>query len=88
MRALVKLGKKILFQLESSFRSRKNQVLELEIFKFHDAIKCPSIKQKLNYTLNNLGSKHSLLMKFGQFISYSKRNNFIKEVLQKLGPEN
>ena len=29
---------------------------------------------------NNLGSKHSLLMKFGQFISYSKRNNFIKKL--------
>ena len=25
-----------------------------------------------------MGSKHSLLIKFGQFMSYSKRNNFIK----------
>ena len=26
-----------------------------------------------------MGSKHSLLMKFGQFMSYYKRKNFIKK---------
>ena len=30
--------------------------------------------------LNNLGSKHSLLMKFGQFMSYYKRKKFIKKL--------
>ena len=31
----------------------------------------------------NLGSKHGLLMKFGQFMSYSKRNSFIKKFYKK-----
>ena len=36
---------------------------------------------------NNLGSKHSLLIKFGQFMSYSKINNFIKKFYKKRGLE-
>ena len=39
-------------------------------------------------SLNNLGSKHSLLMKFGQFMSYYKRKTFVKKILQKLRPQN
>ena len=36
--------------------------------------------QNKKYTsLNNLGSKYSLSMKFGQFMSYYKRKNFIKK---------
>ena len=35
--------------------------------------------------MNNLGSKHGLLMKFGQFMSYSKRNNLIKKFYKKCG---
>ena len=34
-----------------------------------------------NILLNNMGSKYSLLMKFGQFMSYYKRKNFIKNIL-------
>ena len=34
-------------------------------------------------SLNNLGSKHILLMKFGQFMSYYKRKNFIKKFYKK-----
>ena len=30
-------------------------------------------------SLNNLGSKHSLLVKFGQFMSHYKRKNFTKK---------
>ena len=30
--------------------------------------------------MDNLGSKHSPLIKLGQFMSYSKRNNFIKKL--------
>ena len=30
--------------------------------------------------LINLGSKHSLLMKFGQFMSYYKRKKFVKKL--------
>ena len=37
---------------------------------------------------NNLGSKYSLLVKCGKFISYYKRKTFYKKILQKLRPEN
>ena len=38
------------------------------------------IKQNKKYILlNNLGSKHSLLIKLGQFMSYYKRKNFLKK---------
>ena len=66
-----------LFHFKSSFRSQENEILEFYIFKFHDVIKCLSIKQEIHFT-EYLGSKHSLLMKFGQFMSYYKRKNFIK----------
>ena len=36
--------KSFLFHFKSSFRSRENQILEFYIFKFHDVIKCLSIK--------------------------------------------
>ena len=34
---------------------------------------------------NNIGCKHGLLMKFGQFVLYPKRNNFIKDLHKKCG---
>ena len=37
--------------------------------------------------LNNLESKHSLVMKVGQFMKYYKRKNFIKELYEKCGLE-
>ena len=37
-----------------------------EIFKFHDAIKCPSLRHGA-ILLNNLGSKN-LVIKFGRFM--------------------
>ena len=39
-----------LFDFKTSFRSRENQILEFYIFKFHDVIKCPSIKQEIHFT--------------------------------------
>ena len=39
----------------------------------------PKHKTRNTFLLNNLGSKHSLLMKFGQFMSDYKRKNFIKK---------
>ena len=49
------------------------------MFKFHDVvIKCLGIKREY-ILLNNLGSKHILLMKFGQLMSYYKRKNFMKK---------
>ena len=42
-------GKCFLFHFKSSFRSRENQILEFYIFKFHDVIKCLSIKQEMYF---------------------------------------
>ena len=39
-----------LFHFKSSFCSPENQVLEFYIFKFHDVIKCLSIKQEIHFT--------------------------------------
>ena len=39
-----------LFHFKRSFRSRENQILEFYIFKFHDVIKCLSIKQEIHFT--------------------------------------
>ena len=49
-RALVKLGKKNLFHFKSSFRFQENQILEFQILKFRDIIKCLSIKQEIHFT--------------------------------------
>ena len=37
--------------------------------------------------LNNLRSKHSLLMKYDQFMSYYKRKDFIKKLYENCGPK-
>ena len=62
--------------------SRKSGVnnLDFQISWRHQMIKH---KTRNTFLLNNLGSKHSLLMKFGQYMSYSKRNNFIKKFYKK-----
>ena len=75
MTALVKLGK----MLKSSYRSQENQTLEFLIFKFHDVMKCQS-KNKKYLLQNNLTGKLSQLVKSGQFMSYSKGNNFLKKL--------
>ena len=33
--------------------------------------------------LSNFGSKHSLVMKFGQFMHYYKIKNFVKKLYEK-----
>ena len=40
-----------------------------------------------NILLNNLGRKHSLVMKFGQFMQYHKIIFFIKKFYEKCGLE-
>ena len=35
-----------LFHFEGSFRSQENQILEFQVFNFHDVIKCVSIKEE------------------------------------------
>ena len=39
-----------LFHFKSSFHSTENQILEFQIFKFHDVIKSLSIKQEIYFT--------------------------------------
>ena len=39
-----------LFHFESSFDSRDNQVLNFQIFKFHEFIKCLSMKNGTHFT--------------------------------------
>ena len=75
-----------LFHFESSSRSWDNQCLTFYIFKYHDVIKCPSMKLK-HILVNNLGSKHTLEMKFGQVIQYYKINFFIKKFYEKFNLE-
>ena len=49
-----------LFNFENSFHSGDNQILTFEVFKCHDV-------SSEHILLNNLGIKHSLVMKSGQF---------------------
>ena len=71
----MKLRKMFLLQNLLSF-SRKSKFGNLDI-QISCVIKRLSIKKK-HILLNNVGIKQSLLMKFGHFISYYKRKNFIK----------
>ena len=66
------------------FCYQENQSLELQIFKSHGVIKCIIIE---NVLLNNLGSQHSLLMKFGQYISYNTRKKFIEKFYKNCDPK-
>ena len=42
--------KKCFFHFKSSFRSRENQILKFYTSKFHEVIKCLSIKQEIDFT--------------------------------------
>ena len=53
---------------------------------FH-AIKYPNMEYQI-HLLNNLGSKHSPVMKFGQFINITKENFFIEKFYEKSGLKN
>ena len=79
--------KKCLFLFGSSFRS-SDSVFKFELFKYSNVKTCSNAyawntKQIL---LNNLRSKHSLLMKFGQFIT--KEHFLQKKNLWKMWPGN
>ena len=39
-----------LFHFKSSFPPQENQSLEFQMFKFHDVIKCQSIKKEIHFT--------------------------------------
>ena len=86
---------------ESYCKTRKNAfyfiskaLLVLEIIKFwhsrYSNIMMSSNAQAWNtkqILLNNLGSKRSLVMKFGQFMQYYKIFFFIKKLYEKCGLE-
>ena len=86
---------------ESTWERRKNAfyftskaLLVFEIIKFkhfrYSNIMTSSNAQAWNrkhILLNNLGSKHSLVMKFGQFMQYYKIIFFIKKFYEKCGLE-
>ena len=58
-----------------------------EHLKFHEVIKCLSMKQDL---LSKLGNKHRLVMKFSQFMQHSKGKKLknYQKILQSMWPGN
>ena len=82
--ALVKLGTMRFISLQKLFSFSSESNFSILNFQISRVIKCLSINKKY-ILLNNLGSKHGLLMKFGLFISYSKRNNFNKKFYKRYG---
>ena len=61
-------------------KKSKSRILDIQISWQHQFL---SIKKYI--LLNNLGSKCSLLMKFGQFISYyKKKTTLCQKIVQKL----
>ena len=65
----ISLHKFFLFSRKSNFR-----ILDIQISRRHHMPL--SIKQEI-HLLKKLRSKHNLLMKFGQFMSYYKRKKII-----------
>ena len=85
MTALVKLWKIFLISLQKLFSfSRKSNfaILDFQISWHHQMQKH---KKKKYILLNNLRGKLGLLMKLGQFMPYSKGNNFIKKLYKNCG---
>ena len=71
-----------LFHYKSSFGFCEKVILKFQIFKFHDVMKCLSINKKCIF-LNNLGSKHSLLIFWPVCVILLKKKLYQK-ILQKL----
>ena len=72
-----------LFHFKSSFRSRENQISKFYIFKFHDVIKCLSIKQEIHFTeqtqsINKIWPVYAILQK----------KKIHQKILQKMRPKN
>ena len=74
----ISLQKLLSFSRKSGFR-----ILDIQISWRHQM---PNHKTKY-ILLNNLRSKHILLMKFGQFVLYYKTKIYQK-IIEKLWPEN
>ena len=80
----MKQGKNLFISLRKFFHSSDDQILTFLIFKCHDIIKCPRMNWDNLDLLNNLGSKHSLGMKVGQFMYYYKRKKKYPKILRKM----
>ena len=80
------IKKSIFISLQNLFLFLKKlnfSILHFQILWCHQM---PKHKTRNIYiSLNNLVSKHSLLMKFGHFMSHYKRKNFIKKVCKNCG---
>ena len=82
--------RKIFFYFTSKVRfpfSRKSnfRILHFQISWRHQMPKHKT-RNTFHWSLNILGIKYSLLMKFGQFISYYIRKNFIKKFYKNCRP--
>ena len=80
MRALGNYEKRGFFiSLQNLFSFSRKSNFGIIHFQISWRHQMPKHKTKKYISRNNLGSKHSLLMKFGQFMSYYERKNFIKK---------
>ena len=75
-----------LFHFKSSFCSRENKILEFCIFKFHDVIKCLSIKQI--YFTESFGKQIQSVNEIWPVYVILQKNKFHQKFLQNLRPEN
>ena len=76
------------FTSKALFCSWEDQSLEFYILKFYDIIRCLNIKNKENILLNNLGSKHNLLMKFSNITKEkNSMKNYTKTTIWKVIPD-
>ena len=73
-----------LLHFESSFRSWDNQISTFQVLN----VMASSNSQEWNILLNNLRSKCSLVMKFGQFMQYYKNKFFYQKIIRKMRPGN
>ena len=64
-------------------------IIKFWLFRYSNLIMSSNAQEwnKKHILLNNLGSKHSVVMKFGQFIQCYKRKFFIKKLYKKCGLE-
>ena len=73
-----------LFHSKSSFRSWENQILDENKISWRSQMSKTKICRNKKYILlSNLGSKHSLLMKFCQLCHITKKRKFIKKFYKK-----
>ena len=82
---------------KSTFETRKNvfyftlkalvilEIIRFWLFRYSDVMMSSNAQvwNAKHILLNNLGSRHSLVMKFGQFMKHFRINFFIKTIYEK-----